>query len=513
MLSRLLCAVLLLPAALAGCAVEPVPLTAGQTSHRVQTDLAMLSANQPVLRGPLTLHGAMARALLYNLDAHVEAMEQSLAMRELGLARLGLLPGLSARFGAERRSDVQASSSRSVLTGRESLSASTSNDRSRRTANLATVWSVLDFGVSWYAAKQQSDRALIAHERRRKAVHDIVAEVRRCWWRTVAGERALARLEPLRARVRTALGDSARLAARQMQSPVEALRYQRALLEALEEIERQRRESRLAKIELAALIGLPPGSDFTLAMPAPAAEPRSLALDAEILVALALKYRPELREGHLDERIAINEVKKAMLRLLPGIELSAGAHHDANSFLVNNDWLSVGAAVSANLTGIFTAPAAIDTARARRDLAVARREALSMAVLTQLYVALAGFEEARARHETAVRIASIEGRILDVLRSHSRLGAADRLKTTRAEIDVLRALLARDLALVEIEASYGRIFLAAGADVLPVDPSTPTIEGVAAAIEATEVKWSRGEIAMRPWSSNGHTKQHPPTSR
>ena len=498
-LLRVLGAGLVLPAALAGCTVNPQPLTPGQTSRRVQADLARLAANQPLLDGPLTLHGAMARALLHNLDARVEAMEQSLAMRELGLARLGLLPGLRARYGVDARSNVQASSSRSVRTGRESLSASTSSDRTRRSGNLAAVWHVLDFGVSWYGAKQQSDRALIAFERRRKAVHGVVAEVRRAWWRAVAGERALARLAPLLARVRAALADSARLATRQMQSPILALRYQRALLEAVEEIEKQRRESRLAKIELAALVGLQPGTDFTLDIPASAPEPRTLTFDADELTVLALAHRPELREGQLGERIAADEVKKAMLRLLPGLELTGSAYHDGNSFLVNNDWLSLGAAVSVNLTKMFTAPAAIDTARARRDLAVARREALSMAVLTQLYVALASFEEARARHETAGRIVDIERRILDVLRSGKRFGTVDRLKTIRGEIEALRALLARDLSLAEVEESFGRIFLAVGADMAPDATAEYTTEALAKAIAATETAWMRGEVDMRPY--------------
>ena len=185
-----------------------------------------------------------------------------------------------------------------------------------------------------------------------------------------------------------------------------------------------------------------------------------------------------------------------MLRLLPGLELTGGAYQDGNSFLVNNDWLSLGAAVSVNLTKMFIAPAAIDAARARRDLAVARREALSMAVLTQLYVALASFEEARARHKTADRIVDIERRILDVCARASGSGRSTSLQTIRGEIEALRALLARDLSLAEVEESFGRIFLAVGADILPAEPATPTLEGVAAAIEATEASWSRGDIAI-----------------
>ena len=332
---------------------------------------------------------------------------------------------------------------------------------------------------------------------RRKAVHGVLAEVRRAWWRAVAGERALARLAPLMDRVRAALADSARIAELQVQSPVAALHWQRALLEAVGELERQRRESRIAKIELAVLVGLPPGVDYALAVSASMPEPRPLAFDAAELAALALAHRPELREGQLDERIAAGEVTKAMLRLLPGLELRAGAHTDSNSFLINSDWLSLGAAVSVNLTEIFTRPAAIEAARAGRGLAAARREALSMAVLAQLHVALASFEEARARHATADRIAAIERRILEVLRSRERRGAADRLQTVRAEIDDQRALLARDLGRAEVEDSFGRIFLAVGADIAP--GGAATLADVAAAIAATEEAWRRGAIFIQPW--------------
>ena len=84
-------------------------------------------------------------------------------------------------------------------------------------------------------------------------------------------------------------------------------------------------------------------------------------------------------------------MRKALLRVLPGIELSAGAHTDSNSFLVKDSWASLGAQVSLNLAQLFTAPAAMAAAAADVALQRARREALAMAVLTQLHVALAGF--------------------------------------------------------------------------------------------------------------------------
>ena len=490
-------------ALLAGCAVRPSPLTEQDTERRVAEDRRTLAANRPALDGPLTLHRAMAYALLFNLESRVRAMEQALALGELEVARLGLLPGLSARYGVTTRSNVRASSSQSVLTGRESLSASTSSDRTTRTGDLTAVWHALDFGVSYYAARQQSDRVLIAHERRRKAVHTVLAEVRRAWWRAVAAKRALRRAGSLMDSVTAALADSARIAELRVRSPLEALRYRRALLQALQALERQRREGRRIGLELAELIGLGPGAQYRLALPLDRLPPpRRPVLDIAALETLALRQRPELREAQLSGRIAAAEARKALLRVLPGIELSAGAHTDSNSFLVKDSWASLGAQVSLNLAQLFTAPAAMAAAEAGVALERARREALAMAVLTQLHVALAGFEEARAQYATSSRIAETQDDIVAQLRSGARLGVMNEMEAVLAELEAVRTALDRDLAFVEIEESFGRIFAAAGADILPGGTAAPgpamTPEVLAAGIAAAERAWMRGEAAMRP---------------
>ena len=490
-------------ALLAGCAVRPSPLTEQDTERRVAEDRRTLAANRPALDGPLTLHRAMAYALLFNLESRVRAMEQALALGELEVARLGLLPGLSARYGVTTRSNVRASSSQSVLTGRESLSASTSSDRTTRTGDLTAVWYALDFGVSYYAARQQSDRVLIAHERRRKAVHTVLAEVRRAWWRAVAAKRALRRAGSLMDSVTAALADSARIAELRVRSPLEALRYRRALLQALQALERQRREGRRMGLELAELIGLGPGAQYRLALPLDRLPPpRRPVLDIAALETLALRQRPELREAQLSGRIAAAEARKALLRVLPGIELSAGAHTDSNSFLVKDSWASLGAQVSLNLAQLFTAPAAMAAAEAGVALERARREALAMAVLTQLHVALAGFEEALAQYATSSRIAETQDDIVAQLRSGARLGVMNEMEAVLAELEAVRTALDRDLAFVEIEESFGRIFAAAGADILPGGTAAPgqamTPEVLAAGIAAAERAWMRGEAAMWP---------------
>ena len=284
------------------------------------------------------------------------------------------------------------------------------------------------------------------------------------------------RAGPLMDSVTAALADSARIAELRVRSPLEALRYRRALLQVLQALERQRREGRRIGLELAELIGLGPrstpgagpGGQYRLALPLERLPPpRRPVLDIAALETLALRQRPELREAQLSGRIAAAEARKALLRVLPGIELSAGPHTDSNSFLVKDSWASLGAQVSLNLGQLFTAPVAMAAAAACVALERARREALAMAVLTQLHVALAGFEEARAQYATSSRIAETQDDIVGQLRSGARLGVMNELEAVLAELEAVRTALERDLAFVEIEASFGRIFAAAGADILP----------------------------------------------
>ena len=59
------------------------------------------------------------------------------------------------------RNNVEGSSSRSVFTGQQTLEPSTSTDRDRLVADLTLSWNLLDFGVSYFNARQQADRILV----------------------------------------------------------------------------------------------------------------------------------------------------------------------------------------------------------------------------------------------------------------------------------------------------------------------------------------------------------------
>lgn len=481
---------------MAGCAVAPQPLEREQVHQQARQDLEAALRGQEALQGPLTLEEAMARALKYNLDSRLHLMEQAMALGQLDVSHFDMLPRIAANAGYAGRSNTSASSSESILTRRQSLEPSTSVDTDRQVADLTLVWNVLDFGVGYYSAKQVADRALIAEERRRKVVQNTLQAVADAYWRAVAAERLLARIDPLMARVRAAREDSATLENLRLRSPLEALHYQRNLVDILSQLETQRQELARAKIELAALIGLPPSRDYQLQAPPEGYPVPALKVDMEQLEDLALSLRPELREEHYQSRISALETRKALLRMLPGIEFSVGGHYDSNSYLENHRWADYGAKVTWNLLNLMSGPANLRYAEAGENLAESRRQALGMAVLTQLYVARAQYEEAQRRFTSARELYDIDQRIL----AQQQAGAASQrlgdLTLIQSELNALRSTLNQDLLYAEVRNAFMRVFWSAGLDPVSGASSESDLASLGQALRATQAAWERGELQL-----------------
>ena len=492
--SQKLFGVSVLALAISGCAVTSQPIERSVSEQRAQSDLQNMFKDQEPLSGALTLHQAMARAVKYNLEARLKVMEEALAKRQVDLASFDMLPRMAASAGYAGRSNVSASSSQSVDTGTQSLEPSTSQDRDREVADLTMVWNVLDFGVSYVSAKQQADQRLIVQERRRKVIHTITQDVRSAYWRAVAADRLLGKIDSLMARVGEARSNSRNMSEQRIGDPIQALSYQRALIEATRQLEQQRRALSLAKTELATLINLPPGTPLSLAT-SDGYEIPELKVELATLEQQALANRPELREQDYQTRISAAETRKAMLRLLPGLEFSAGGHYDSNSFLVNQSWADYGVKVTWNLFSVISAPAAIEVAKAGEDVTVARRQAMSMAVLAQLYVANANFNEAQRQFQTGQELAELDTQIVEQLRNRHQAQGIGELELIQGELNALQADLGRDLAYAEMRNAYGQLFSSVGMDPLPSQLPSGELSVIAQALADSETRWQQGNLA------------------
>lgn len=451
---------------LAGCAIEPESISKAARQARIKADLVDLYKNQEPVSGPVSLSEAIARALKYNLDQRVKLMEQGVAFDTLDVAQYDLLPTLALNAGYFSRDNDPGASSQSLLSGLTSLEPSTSQERTHRTVNANLVWNVLDFGVSYANAKQRADEVNIAGEMRRKVIQNIVQDVQTAWWRAVVADRLSGRIEQVLKDARQAINRTRELETKRLKKPLEALQRQRSLLELIDRMTQLRKEMSQAKLDLAKLMNLKPGTEYRIAIPT---QEKSPALNASLtdLEQTALSSRPELREEDYRKRISSLEVRKALLRMFPGLEINFGHTYDSNKFLFNNNWSEVGLQVTWNIFNVFSGPAAQRQAQSQVKLADTRRLAMSAAVLAQVNVAWQKYQESIEDFSLARELSDVEDRIVKNVAAAKQANRVDASDVVMSRASSLNSELRRGLAYAELQSSVARIHNTLGTDPLP----------------------------------------------
>jgi outer membrane protein TolC len=484
---RLLLATLI-TAALAGCAVQPRSLTPEERQAAVREDRQAMFLRQEPLQGPLTLDEAMARAIKYNLDHRLKLMEEAVSQRQLDLSSTELLPKLVASAGYTGRDNELASSSRDVVTRTQSLVPSTSSDPNRRSAELTLSWNVLDFGVSYYTASQQADKLLVAQERRRKVLHLLMQQTRQAYWQAAGAQQLESKVGPVLEKARQALDDARKVEVEKLRSPLDALTYQRQLLDIVRQLEAVRDELAQAKPRLASIMNLMPGQPFTIAAPSTLAAPR-IGMATEQMEEAALLRRPELVEAQYNERIGVLETRKAMARLFPGVELSLGANYDSNSYLVNEHWGEVGLRVSWNLLNVLNASKIRGLAQAQLDVARQQRLALNMAVLTQVHVAHLEYLGRARQYDLNQQLYGVEQRILGHTRNATTANAQGQLEEIRASASAMMSELRKYQSYGALQGAYGQMIATLGLDPLPESVPAHDLKTLGDAVRKSEADW------------------------
>ena len=457
-------------AVLAGCSVTPEPLTQEAVRKRVLDDQFRIYSDQEQVFTPIGFDEALARALKYNLDYRLKVMESAVNLSLAEVSRYDMLPSVLASAGYTLRNNDAGSTSYDVVTGQDLWGGNptSSQERRRRIAGAEFSWSALDFGVSYYRARQQADQLLISEERRKRVMQTIVEDVRSAYWRAVGAQRLKPQTEELMVRARTALERSREAERMGLLPPREALNYQRQLLDAIGLLAAHRQDLEYAKRELAALMNITPGTDFTLredGEPALMGAPFNVAELEE----LALHNRPELREEDYRRRITAAEARKQMLSVLPNLSLNIGAQYDSNRYLYNNNWVDSTLRASFNLMRLAALPSINKSRQAQEQLDDARRMALSMAILTQVRVSIELYRMSLYELEIARESSMVDQRLLSFSKAALATRAESDLDLIRAEVRALNSDHQRYLAYARAQAAFGRIYNSIGLEVLPGD--------------------------------------------
>lgn len=454
---------------LTGCFIKPVPLTVDEVRSRVTEDRAVLTQDQEPLSGPMDLYEAMARALKYNLDARVELMHKMLSQTQLDLSHYAMLPRLAANAGFDGRSNFPGGVAQSLLTGRRVLEPFTSAEKNIFSADLSLSWNVVDFGLSYIRAKQAADDVLIAEEERRRVANRIIQDVRAAYWRAVSAERILPSLKQLDEWVKDALDKAQAVQDEKLSAPMVPLQYKLDLLNTQRYIQQLFRELNTAKLQLAALINLPPGQEKDIVLMVPERESTTISLpsDMTVLEDRALEARPELKMIDYRRRINAHEAKAAILELMPSLNLVVGENYSSNKFLFNNHWAAYAARASWNLLNLFRYPARTKTIEAQDKVLHTQNLALSMAVMSQVHVGVAQVAHAKKEVSTAKLYYDTQSQITEQIRVAWRSSRVSEQAVLRERVAQVAAQLRYDAVEAELQTAWASLLAAIGEDVLP----------------------------------------------
>lgn len=483
---------------LTACAsVEPVALTRGELGPTTAADAKAIQAGVEPISGPLSLEEALARALKYNLDRRARMLEEALALQQFDVSKQDMLPRLLAQAGYSWRNNDRISQSRDSSSGALSPSRFISSDRAHTNNGVEFTWSSLDLGLGYYGARQSGNRLLIASEKRRRAMHVLMQDVRTAFWRAAAAQRLQAQVSQAIAAAETALKDSRTAEAERVRSPLDALRYQRQLLENLRLLEGISQEMASAHTELASLINAPLGQRITLALNEGASSDQALALPMQVLEEATLAQNADLREAHYNSRIAREEVRRTMVRLWPNLQFNAGLQYDSDSYLVNNDWQEAGLKLSFNLFNLFTGPQQIKMAEAGVALADQRRLAMQMSVLTQMHLARIALVNARSQFARADMILAVDNKIGEMVQSQGAAQTLSQLEVVSNATSSILSVLRRYQALSQVQVAESRLIATLG-----LEPQIDSVGQMSLAQLTTQLRQQ-----ANPWGGLSATKK------
>ncbi|MDH3209760.1 MAG: TolC family protein [Burkholderiaceae bacterium] len=481
-----------------GCgSLAPAPLTHTEIVARAQSDHHVAQADVEPIKGPLSLEEAIARALKYNLERRTRMMEEAVALNQLDVSQYDMLPKLVASVGYHKRSEHATTRAVDSVTGSPSLANPfISNDRTHTVSDLGLTWSVLDFGLSYYGAQQNADRVLIASERRRKAMHVLIQNVRTAFWRAASAQKLLGEVERAIALAEEALADSRKAEEERLRPPLESMRFQRQLLENLRLLEAIEHDQATARVELSSLINAPLARELTVAEPTEGISKRMLDLPVERMEDVAIAQNADIREQFYKTRIARVETRRTLLKLFPNLSFDYSLNHDSDSHLVHDSWNKAGALLSFNLVNLFSAPAQQRLAEAGVTLSEQRRVATQMAVLAQVHVARLQYASAYQQFVRADAISEVDERINQQVSAREKAQSTSKLDKVANNTTAILSLLRRYQALAQLNVAASRLQATLGLEPRLMGVRDQSLAELTTSIALALRQWNQGSLPV-----------------
>ena len=481
------------------CSQTPEPLIKEQLQLSSQEDYEYLKETSKAAPIEIDLYQAIAIAIKNNRDLRLNLMDSALSQGQMDVVKFDMLPKLSVNAGYKVLREHPASTSVNMETeGEENKSAaeisnnptySLSQQTPSNTYDIGFTWNALDFGLSYVRAGQQADKYLISKELERKAIHNLTKEVIYAYWKTLSADELLSEINPLMDRVNAALDDYEYIEELLISSPMDALLYQKELLDVLQILNTQRRALMDSRAQLSKLLGLLPDQEYTLVETNQPLTELNLTLEEQ--EEAALFSRPELLEVRYQERVTAQEARASMLSLLPSLKFNATWTYDSNKYLLNRDNQEYGAVFGANLLNIFQAGNINDINEINEKLIEEQRLAVSMTILSQVHIANINYAQTLREYSNAKHYLNVAQRINDLISNAQKISRFGELELIREEASLLVSRLRNDIAYAEMQYSLGTLYSSVGMNFIPDNLSEISDADLANALRENLNQWTK----------------------
>ena len=454
------------------CVRSPQPISLFETEEKAFKDISNIEEIKKNNKAweenlEIDLYTAIALAIKNNKELKVKLLENALANRQIDKIKFEMLPSLAANAGYsgsdKYRTTTSANVSNADTAGVMGTTYTTSSEKGVANQDIGFTWNALDFGLSYIKAGQSNNRYLISDEAEKKATHNIVREVIRTYWNSLSAEKLIKKYDPLLIKVDSALNDSQKIEELLLTKPMDALLYQKELLDIQRALQTQKQIFIDAKIQLGTLMGLLPNQKFKIV---DTNEPLTI-LDMSLkgMEEHALIHRPELIENHYEERISVQQAKAGIVSLLPGLNFNAAWTSSSNDYLMNKKNFEYGSTLGANLLNVFSYPKIKEINETNLRIIKEQRLALSMAVLSQVHLSNINYQMALEDYATADRYYDVSQKITAQVKNAKKIAKFGNLELIREEASLLVAELRYDIAYTKLQHAIGQIYTSVGLDV------------------------------------------------
>lgn len=445
--------------ALTGCATTAVKYNADNLSStqdaQLRPDAAPLN-----IEGPLSIDQVRKRTLTHNSEYRRSQSKLVETLRQAGKRGKDLLPQIYANSYKTARSNIDASVGVKVDDASGSMPEDffTAQDKTITVSNFTASWDLLEIGLSGFKANRRALNAYSEGEQNQYLCNKLVVDVENAYWRAVAFERAEEKSDWLKGRVSYALNLSQQRAKDNPDEKLHELMFQRELIDINRWYESFYRALVNAKPELARLMNLPAGTEFTL-------ESQRLPSDLEgldeqdvlSLISTAYQNRPELRQALYKSDMTKLKNEEDLWRHLPAMRLFLGSTSTSNSFVLNSNFASAGASLSWDLLRLGQ----IGKTKRNGKLALANdqhhTEILASAIMAQVMIAREQLQQLDYDLSLAWKALSVQGEITQDLNADFVSGKKPETYLVKEELMRELSLIREQLARAELHTAKARL--------------------------------------------------------